>query len=658
MTRFKFLSLLAVGIVALLGVALIAVWLSVDPNNYKARIASTVKQSTGRDLKLTGDIKLSVFPWVSLELGPASLGNPQGFGSEPFLSLTHASVRVKLLPLLRKRLEVSRLEVEGLDVRLLKNAQGKGNWQDPDSSPELEAKADPVHTGLSRLLESIANIQIRDGRVSYAGLTVQNIKVETGSLTADQHIPVSAAFDVHREAGEQLSFTGKFDLSQDTERTHLLFSAVNLSGTWEQPGDGRPAHWELSTPMLAVNLAQQSVVAPQYALSFSSARLTGSVEAQHFIDDLSVTAQVTLAPVLLREFAPRLGIALPATRDPKALSQASATFGFRYDAKAFEVSALQARLDETTLQGNFQLVADSGAIKFDLAADQIDIDRYRAPESTSADRNAGGASAANKEAKPLDVQGTLRVTTALVAKRDVTDLKISIAAKDKVIHLYPIEAQLDGGRYSGNITWDAQGAIPTLSLDEHLSAIDMARFLANTAAKGRLSGRATLNLKASARGADVDADLKTLNGNLDADLANGALEGIDVAYELSLAQALLDKTAQPAAANTGRTKFETFRTSLQIANGIAQTHDLTIASQALKVTGQGSVNLSTKAVDFKLLAGILTAPNRNTEIPLKVGGTYAALSVKPDLEGLAKDQLKQKLQDVLKKNGLQGLFSK
>ena len=225
-------------------------------------------------------------------------------------------------------------------------------------------------------------------------------------------------------------------------------------------------------------------------------------------------------------------------------------------------------------------------------------------------------------------------------------------------HLFPLEAQLEGGRYSGNITWDAKGAVPVLNVDEHLSGVDMARLLANTAGKGRLSGRASINLKASARGADVDADLKTLNGNLDANLADGAVEGIDVAYELSLAQALLNKSTQAAVSNSGRTKFDTFKTSMNIANGVAQTQDLTISSQALKVTGQGSANLSTKAVDFKLLASVTTAPARTTEIPLKVTGTYASLSVKPDVEAVAKDQIKQKLQDVLKKNGLQGLFSK
>jgi hypothetical protein len=44
------------------------------------------------------------------------------------------------------------------------------------------------------------------------------------------------------------------------------------------------------------------------------------------------------------------------------------------------------------------------------------------------------------------------------------------------------------------------------------------------------------------------------------------------------------------------------------------------------------------------------------DIPLKITGTYADPTVRPDMEALAKGQVKQKLQDVLKKNGLEGLF--
>jgi len=94
MRNLKLLAVLAGGIVALSGAVLLGVWLLVNPNAYKGKIAAAVKESTGRELKLPGDIKLSVLPWVALELGPASLGNPPGFSDEPFLSFTHASVRV------------------------------------------------------------------------------------------------------------------------------------------------------------------------------------------------------------------------------------------------------------------------------------------------------------------------------------------------------------------------------------------------------------------------------------------------------------------------------------------------------------------------------------------------------------------------------------
>jgi AsmA protein len=659
MRNLKFLGVLAGAIVALLGAVLLAVWLLVNPNAYKGKIAAAVKESTGRELKLPGDIKLSVIPWVALELGPASLGNPPGFSDEPFLSFTHAKVRVRLLPLLRRQLQVARVEVEGVDLRLRKNAAGRGNWQSAEAE-QPPTKSDADHTAPGLGLESLANVRLKNGRVTYEGVTIEKLNLETGSLASDRHIPINLTFEASRApTGEQLSLNAKFDLSQEAAQKPLRFSGVNVSGTLNRPGDGRPAHWDLSAPEIDVNVEQQSTAAPAFNLSYSGAHLTGSAQVTKFFDDLSVAGSVTLEPLVLREIEPRLGFSLPKTRDPKALSQLSATSQFAYDSSALTLSHLQLRLDDTQIQGNLKLLAgDTVALQFDLAVDQIDLDRYRAPEVRTIAPPPAATDQSAKSDKPWDASGTLTLKAAQFARLDLSNVRVTMAAKDKVVHLSPIEAQVDGGRFSGDITFDSRGAIPTLNVEEQLTGIDMARLLANTAGKGRLSGRATLNLKATARGASVDAMLKTLSGRLDANLADGALEGIDVGYELSVAQALIDKSALPARANSSHTPFQTFKLSSQITNGVAETHDLTIASQALKVAGQGNANLATKGIDFKLLASVMMAPARNTDIPLKVTGTYANPTVKPDIEGLAKDQLKQKLQDVLKKNGLQGLFTK
>jgi AsmA protein len=655
MRNFKLWGGLAAGIGVLVCAVLVGVWLLAKPNQYKGRIAAAVKESTGRELHLSGDIKLSVFPWIALELGPATLGNPEGFSEEPFLSFAHASVRVKLLPLLRERLEVARVDIDGLNVRLRKNAEGRGNWQDAELKQQLVPKADADHQ-VPRAWAPFARISVKHGRVSYEGTTVENINLETGSTAADQVTPVRASFDANRGIpGEQISMNAQFNLSEDAQALQWQLAAVNVSGLTRQGAD-RPTHWDLSAPLLQVNLTQQTLVLPAFTMSYAGAHVNGQVSATHILDDLSMTGSATLAPLVLREFAPRLGVTLPTTRDAKALSALSATTYFTYGSDAVSLSNVALRLDDTEIQGHIQFhTGGKGAIEFDLTADQVDLDRYRAPQGATADQPS--ADGAGSSPTPLNARGTLQFKAAHLARMDFSGLRINLVAEDNVIRLFPIEAQIDGGRYSGDITLDRRGAVPTLSVDEHLTGVDMARLLSGSAQKGRLSGRATLNLKATARGATVDAFLKTLSGHLEANLADGALEGIDVGYEMGRAQALIDKSAPPPRANTGRTQFEVFQTSAQIANGVAETHDLNIASSALKVSGQGSANLSSKAIDFKLLAAV-AAPARSTDIPLKVTGTYSAPTVRPDIEAAAKDQLKQKLQDVLKKNGLQGLFSK
>jgi len=658
MRNFKVWGALAAGIGVLVCAVLVGVWLLANPNQYKGRIAAAVKESTGRELHLSGDIKLSVFPWIALQLGPATLGNPEGFSEEPFLSFAHATVRVKLLPLLRERLQVARVDVDGLNVRLRKNAEGRGNWQDVELKLQLVPKADADHQ-VPRAWVPFARLSVKHGRVSYAGTTVENINLETGSAAADQVIPVRASFDANRGIpGEHISMNAQFNLSEDAKLKQWQFAAANFSGTLTRPGVDRPTHWDLSAPLLQVNLTQQTLVLPAFTMSYAGAHVNGQVSATHILDDLSMTGSATLAPLVLREFAPRLGVALPTTRDAKALSALSATTYFAYGGNAVSLSNVALRLDDTELQGHIQFpMGGKGAIEFDLTADQIDLDRYRAPQGATAEQPSA-ADGAGGSPTPLNARGTLQLKAARLARVDFSNLRINLLAEDNVIRLFPIEAQIDGGRYSGDITLDRRGAVPTLSVDEHLTGVDMARLLSGSAQKGRLSGRATLNLKATARGATVDAFLKTLSGHLEANLADGALEGIDVGYEMGRAQALIDKSAPPPRDNTGRTQFEVFQTSAQIANGIAETHDLNIASSALKVSGQGSANLSSKAIDFKLLAAVAIAPARSTDIPLKVTGTYSTPTVRPDIEAVAKDQLKQKLQDVLKKNGLQGLFSK
>jgi AsmA protein len=657
MANLKVAGGLVGGILVFLAAVLLAVWLFVNPTYYKGSIVAKVKEVTGRDLALSGDLKLSIFPWVALECGPASLSNLPGFSDAPFLTITHATMRVRLMPLLRRRLEVSRIEVEGLDVHLFKNADGKGNWHGAEPLSGSSASAD--NPSAERDVESLPEVRVRDARMSYQDLRIEHLDFESGSVGRDHDIPVSATFDANRGTpGEGISVNAKFDVSDNSGGRPLHLAAVNLNGRINRPDDSRPAHWELTAPALELNLAEQSLASGAFSLTYSNAHLTGSILAKNVLDDVSLTGSMTLMPLVLHEFAPRLGLTLPTTQDPKALSQLSGAADVAYASKAWSLTKLQARLDDTQFEGN--LSVSGGPIEsltFDLAADQIDIDRYRRASARGSDQSQA-PDQLNSGASPVEAAGTLKVASATFLGKELSHLRLTIYSKERLTHFFPLEADVDGGRYSGDITLDERGAVSVLNVNEHLTGVDLSRLLAAAAPKRHLSGRATLNFKGAARGATPEALLKTLNGHLDAELSDGAFEGIDLGYDVNRAQALFDRSTVTRS-DTGRTMFDQFKVSAQITNGIADTQDLTISSEALKITGQGSVSLPTKAIHLQLKASLLTAPGTTlVDVPVDVSGTYADPTVKANITAVAKDQLKQKFQDILKKNGLQGLFSK
>jgi AsmA protein len=661
MRTVKILAVLVAGITVLVIAVLLGVWFLVNPNDYKGRIAAAAKESTGRELILKGDIKLSVFPWIALELGPASLGNPPGFGEEPFLAFNHAAVRVRLVPLLSKRLEMDRVELDGLDLRLRKNAEGAGNWENFGQTQKPAPSSNGAQSGS---FAGLAGIHVTNGRVSYQGMVIEKFKLETGAFGGRLATPVSIAFDATRGVpGENVNLNAKFDLSADAQMKQIRLAAVNINGLLTRPGAGRPAHWEITAPAIETDLAGQTLAVPAFALSFLNARLTGKLAATKIVDNLSATGSVALAPLVLREFASGVGIELPKTTDPKALTLLSAGSEFSYAASGVKFEQMQLQLDDTHLKGSAAMVGSPRAIKFALTVDQMNLDRYRSPDKTAAapapQKPAETAAQPAAATKLPEADGTLTVGSLHFSPLDFSNVRLTLASKDNVLHLFPSQAQIDGGTYSGNVTLDARGATPAIGIDEHLSGVDMARLAAGTSYKGRISGRGNVYVKATARGAASEPVMQTLNGHFEANLADGAIEGVDLGYEIALAQALIKHTAPPEKSGPARTKFDAFKMSAEINNGIAVTKDLTISSSVLRVTGQGNANLVNKGIDFQMLASVLKAPGASVaDIPLKITGTYVDPTVRPDVEALAKGQVKQKLQDVLKKNGLDSLFGK
>jgi len=80
--------------VFLIIIAIFSLPFFIDPNNFKPEIAAAVKDKTGRDLTITGELKLSIFPWLGISTGKMALGNAAGFQNQPFATLEESDIKV------------------------------------------------------------------------------------------------------------------------------------------------------------------------------------------------------------------------------------------------------------------------------------------------------------------------------------------------------------------------------------------------------------------------------------------------------------------------------------------------------------------------------------------------------------------------------------
>ncbi len=237
--------LVGIVVVVIAGAAII-IPLVVDPNQHKDRIATLVKEQTGRDLMIAGNIDLSVFPWLGISIGEIELGNAPGFGSEPFARIASADVKVKLMPLINREVEVSTVTLKGAHVNLAKNKQGQTNWDDlvagPPETPSDETApevSEPKETPTALAALAIGGIEFVDTRLTWVDestdtrQSIEKLSLKTGAVELGKPVDVQLAFDLTSNqppatAHVALKTRANVDLSNELYRLEDTDLTVNF----------------------------------------------------------------------------------------------------------------------------------------------------------------------------------------------------------------------------------------------------------------------------------------------------------------------------------------------------------------------------------------------------------------------------------------------
>ena len=185
--------------------AILAVGLLFDPNDYKSELSRLVEERTGRSFLIEDDLELTFFPWLSVQTGGLHLGNIEGFEEETFASVARLTARVRLMPLIQRRVEIGTIELDGLELNLTRNQADLMSWENLlTSTPNDNSNSTTRQTENSPLIRdlNIAGLSLRDGVVFWReNLTevryvLSELSLDTGPIIIDEPIEVSLEFQL------------------------------------------------------------------------------------------------------------------------------------------------------------------------------------------------------------------------------------------------------------------------------------------------------------------------------------------------------------------------------------------------------------------------------------------------------------------------------
>lgn len=679
------------GLILLLVVAAVVILpMVVDPNDYKDEIIAKVQEQTGRTLRMEGDLKLSVFPWLGVEIGALELGNAKGFGDKPFAAVKHVAVRVKLMPLLSSKLEVDTIGLDGLQLNLAKNKAGVSNWDDLAKGGEPKRDTTPAEAGPGLAGFTIGGVDINNAQISWDDrssgqkFSVDQFSLKSGSITSGQ--PVALEMGMVLESSEpqlkaKIRMTGT--VSMDEGAGLLKISGLNLV----VDADGKALasgtlHAELET---AVSLALDGTVLTLDGLKVTSGelKLAGDLKGTDLNTKPAFSGKLSLAEFNLREWLVSQGIAVPEMADPKVLGRFGAQVVLNNQGDTTKLSGLMIKLDDTKISGDATLKGP--AVAFNLDIDAIDLDRYLPPaKDEPADKQAPSASTTGDEElmpiemlRGLDLNGSLKVGKLIINKLHAEQLQVTIKARKGKLETSQKIGKFYQGSYTGKVNLNVAGKTPVMKIEQHLVNLQAGPLVKDLTGQDKFDGKGRFNAKLNTRGNSINAIKRSLGGTLDFNFEDGAVKGFNLAQAIRETKAKFSGDTVPASDEPNQTDFSQLSGSAVISKGVLTNKDLLAKSPFLRITGAGKVSLIPETLDYTVKAVIVSTEKgqggegledlKGIPVPVHLTGPYAspdysvdwgqvlAGSQKAKLEE-KKEEVKQELKDKLQ-DKLKGLFN-
>jgi len=592
-------ALVAVAIVG--GVVLVH---TIDVDRYARLAIAEVKVASGRELAIRGSLEVSLFPRLAVRAEDVSFANPAGASRPEMVKAKRVDGAVALLPLLSRRIEITRLAVTDLDVLLEKDAKGTGNWV---FHPDAPAAAPGAAGGKPDFAFDIAALVVDRGSLAWRNgapkdtvrLAVRKLRLKERALSTERDVELEATF-------REQPFTVK-------GRIGPIVDLIARSADW---------------PLDVVATTDGATATAKGAIDWSAA-----LPAL----DLALAAEVKHPTGVAKLAGTPLDLPMPATLTAKFASS-----------KGEQVAdPLKLTLGKSAIEGRASLRTDGPRpfLRARLASPEVDLARTAPKRERRDSRVFSEAPFPLDGLRRLDADAELAIGRLVLPNRlPLETVKARAVLKGGRLELAPLSATAGGGPVSGRVVLDAsRPKAPTLAIALDGKGISLERVAAALGHPGTVTGGSTdLALHLDGPGESAARFVGGANGEVRVVMGPARASGAALDAGGGAISSILDKV-NPFRRTDPYTDLKCAVVRLPVRDGIA-TSQRSIAYETAKVNMvmAGTINLRTEALDLAIRPtvkeGIGIGAGALSEL-VRVTGTLGDPSVGIDTLGSARAAL-------------------
>ncbi|MGD9253577.1 MAG: AsmA family protein [Holophagae bacterium] len=687
----KIVVLLAV-FAALFVVAVAALFMLVDADDFRGFIEAKAEESLGRDVKL-GAISLSVVPTFGLEVKDVAVAAAPGEDAEELASVASVRLGARLRPLLQKRLEITSIEVVKPAVNLVRDAGGRWNFELATEARDDEAAAESgqaPEVAIDSITISDAQMRLRDESrpagqpleitlteldMAVAGIGSDELVVAVDGGLLDVADAALGADPVRLEIGAvDVTVLGGGD-SVTLTRAELEVgkTPVAFSGAIVKQGAGRRIDLDLEPTRIAVSDIASLIASATGGLDVD---LEGPTPIEIEGGVHGVLAENSLPDIDAKATISRLTVGAEALAKPVTDINAVAT----WRGTEVAINGFSAKVGASDVSGTVQLaMSRRPSLRFALESQRADLGELL---GLMGSEEAGEGASAPPDPDSFLVRstasGSLLVGEGSWHTLRFSDLEARLRLENGVATLEPVSMALYDGSFNGRLASDLKQVPPSFEFAGEAEKIDMNPFVDDqTGMSDILMGRFTGRVTGAGAGSDAESVIQSLEGRGVARIADGQVGRLDVLRSVGqvagvLGQKTLANLASESA--TGATRFSRLAGDFQISGGVLTLERSALESTAFDLTGNGVVNMLSSAMngEFQLAFSpevsrwmveegtraaelFLDSKSGRVVLPLGLSGTFDDLSANVDWGSAAQTLVTQTVERELD-NVLGGLL--